>query len=118
MGRAHRRKFRTRPSEEAPPYAPLVGADRLLDLVRYCRHQLHEEKLITDDEFAQLVNVGSASARRLEAYDALIEETRKLRLLRVAAEQVLVYIHAPKNDHNQLCLATALETMRAAIGGS
>lgn len=44
---------------------------RLLDLVRYSRHALHDENLITDDEFAALVSEGAESARRLESYDEL-----------------------------------------------
>lgn len=44
---------------------------RLLDLVRYCRHQLHEEGLITADDLAALLEVGPESARRLESYDDL-----------------------------------------------
>lgn len=42
---------------------------RLMDLVRQCRHDLHENALITDEEFAALAMVGAESARRLESYD-------------------------------------------------
>lgn len=49
----------------------VLDNQRLIDLVRYCRHRLHEENLITDEEFADLVKVGSESARRLESYDDL-----------------------------------------------
>lgn len=42
---------------------------RLLDLVRYSRAELHEDGLISDKEYADLVEVGSISARRLEDYD-------------------------------------------------
>ncbi len=42
---------------------------RLYDLVRYCRSELHQAKLITDDEYARLVETGSESARRLEDYE-------------------------------------------------
>jgi hypothetical protein len=52
--------------------------ERLRDLVRYCRHQLHEENLITDEEFAALVEVGSESARRLENYDAMLAQIEEL----------------------------------------
>jgi SMC interacting uncharacterized protein involved in chromosome segregation len=42
-----------------------------MDLVRYQRNELHEAGLITNEEFADLVNIGSASARRLEEYDEM-----------------------------------------------
>lgn len=44
---------------------------RLADLIRYCRSELHEANLITDDEYATIAQRGSESARRLEDYDAL-----------------------------------------------
>lgn len=44
---------------------------RLLDLVRYSRAELHEDGLISDQEYADLVEVGSISARRLEDYDEI-----------------------------------------------
>jgi hypothetical protein len=44
---------------------------RLRDLVRHQRGALHEAGLITDDEYALIAEWGSASARRLEAYDAI-----------------------------------------------
>lgn len=44
---------------------------RLLDLVRYCRHQLHEEGLITTEDLAALLEAGPGSVRRLESYDNL-----------------------------------------------
>jgi hypothetical protein len=51
---------------------------RLRDLIRYCRHELHDEGLITDEEFAALVEVGSESARRLESYDAMRDQIEAL----------------------------------------
>lgn len=56
----------------------LVAAnERLSDLARYCRHQLHDERLITDDEFASIVAQGPESARRLEGYDSLRAEVER-----------------------------------------
>lgn len=55
----------------------IKNQDRLLDLVRYCRGKLHQEALITDEEYADLVNVGSSSARRLETYDGLMGQVRE-----------------------------------------
>lgn len=48
-----------------------ITETRLFDLVRYCRGELHEAGLITDQEYADLVTAGSESARRLENYDEL-----------------------------------------------
>jgi hypothetical protein len=59
---------------------PINTHRRLFDLVRNCRAQLHEEDLITDDEYAWLCShefkedkgkPGSPSPRRLEDYDDL-----------------------------------------------
>jgi hypothetical protein len=47
---------------------PVKDGERLLDLVRYSRHALHEEGLITDQEYTELMGV-HASPRRLEGYD-------------------------------------------------
>ena len=60
---------------------PQITADpeRLLDLVRYMRAELHDEGLITDEEYATLASVGAGSARRLEGYDALRAENARLR---------------------------------------
>lgn len=60
---------------------------RLFDLVRYSRATLHQDGLITDDEYAWLCaapmatseNGGSPSARRLEDYDELRAEIKMLR---------------------------------------
>lgn len=41
---------------------------RIVDLLRYCRHQLLDEKLITQDEFTSLLAV-NGSVPRLETYD-------------------------------------------------
>ena len=50
---------------------------RLFDLVRFCRHKLFEENLITPEEFSDILAEGSVSApdggsvRRLESYDQM-----------------------------------------------
>lgn len=60
--------------------------ERLRDLVRYERHALHEEGLITDEEFAELLQTEGAVERlasydtlrkQLEAKSAVIEGMRK-----------------------------------------
>lgn len=59
---------------------PLVeNGARLLDLVRHQRSELHEAGLITDEEYVELCNVGSESARRLEEYDAVRAELTSLK---------------------------------------
>lgn len=47
--------------------------ERLRDLVRYCRHRLYDEDLITDAELAAITGVDDAveSVARLENYDAM-----------------------------------------------
>ena len=57
---------------------------RAYDLLRYCRHQLFTDGLITPDEFADLVFM-DGSVKRLESYDMVlsnalrfIENTRRL----------------------------------------
>lgn len=54
---------------EPRPEAPLT--QRMFDLVRYQRHELHDAGLLTDQEFGDLIAQGSGSARRLENYDRL-----------------------------------------------
>jgi hypothetical protein len=65
---------------------PINTHRRLFDLVRNCRAQLHEENLITSEEYAWLCQhtfeddpvSGSPSPRRLEDYDDLREKIRVL----------------------------------------
>lgn len=53
----------------AKPRADAPLNQRLFDLVRHQRHDLHDAGLITDEELADLITAGSSSARRLEDYD-------------------------------------------------
>lgn len=54
--------------------------ERLRDLVRYCRHQLHDEGLITSEELAVLALSpdGVESVKRLENYDAMMAQIEEL----------------------------------------
>lgn len=61
---------------------------RLYDLVRYCRAELHEEGLITDSEYAEMCAWGSDSARRLEDYDATKAENVRFRVALTRIEQM------------------------------
>lgn len=45
-----------------------IDNQRLWDLLRFCRHDLHNEELITNEEFAELVMMTGA-VQRLETYD-------------------------------------------------
>lgn len=78
---------------------------RIVDLLRYCRHQLLDEKLITQDEFTALLQVDGAVAR-LETYDAmrarvaeLLEEVERLQneneILRNADYSFLQKVNEP-----------------------
>lgn len=51
---------------------------RLFDLVRHCRIELHDEGLITDEEYAILAD-DPDSLSRLHGYDSLAEELARLR---------------------------------------
>jgi hypothetical protein len=55
-------------------------AQRSMDLVRYSRHFLQEEGLISDKEYAALVadSEGTNRVARLETYDALRKENAAL----------------------------------------
>ena len=73
---------------------------RMTDLVRYQRHELHTTGLITDEEYARLVQHEGAVAR-LEGYDAiekaLAEAQSKLReqAIRIADQTAWIL----ENDH-------------------
>ncbi len=67
--------------------------ERLRDLARYCRHQLLDENLITQEEFTRLlVDVGDhgKSVARLESYDTLRQKLaqaeERVRILEQEAE--------------------------------
>src|SRR5438876_5286005 len=47
----------------ASPVAPAPLNQRGWDLLRQMRHQLHEEKLITDEEYAELVEIPGSVKR-------------------------------------------------------
>ena len=53
--------------------------ERLTDLVRYMRHELHDAGLISDDEFTKLVQDSDEGKRvaRLEGYDLAIADLRR-----------------------------------------
>lgn len=78
---------------------PINTHTRLFDLVRYMRAELHEENLLTSEEYAWLSGGaglaqdpkgGSPSPRRLEDYDDL---RRQHTALRIAVEDVMTTAH-------------------------
>jgi hypothetical protein len=84
---------------------------RLYDLVRYCRHYLHDERLLTNAEYGAITATGFDSARRLEAYDAL--ERRATR--RTAALAVIAGTAAPAEVDPHGILRAVLDVARDAL---
>lgn len=90
---------------------------RLFDLVRYMRSELHEQDLITDEEYAWLCGSemasskqgGSPSPRRLEDYDGLQRENNRLR------RELEEAINNPSNNEWLILISTekvAQQTIR------
>lgn len=77
------------PPEQTPEVKPAINTNvRLFDLVRYMRAELHEDELITDEEYGWLCagspmatspKGGSPSRERLEDYDELRKQNAQLR---------------------------------------
>ena len=84
---------------------PINTSLRLFDLVRFMRSELHEQNLITDDEYAWLCSSemamsesgGSPSPRRLEDYDQLRAELATCK----EKAMILDYLH----EHGYLSAA-------------
>ena len=81
---------------------------RLFDLVRYSRAELHEQDLITDEEYSWLLadcelnkGGGSPSPRRLEDYDSI-----KLREKQMI-EDFKSVLFAIESDENQIGILTS-----------
>jgi len=79
---------------------PIRNGSRLLDLVRFCRGDLHRAGLITDEEFAELANIGPESDRRLRNYDELMERSTKASSasLAVIKDQLIPMLEATGGD--------------------
>lgn len=58
---------------------------RMWDLIRYQRAELHEAGLITDDEYAELAK-DHAAVKRLEDYDKALIEAKQSALLKAKKE--------------------------------
>lgn len=62
--------------------AASLTEERLRDLVRYARCHLHEEDLISDQEYAALcVDSGPERVARLETYDAMRAQIKRLTII-------------------------------------
>ena len=80
-----------------------ASEDRLFDLVRYQRAELHQEGLVSDEEYASLCTGGSIGngawpVRRLEGYDSIKADLAKAQeLLR---EVMSWHSDAHSSDYN------------------
>lgn len=76
----HLERHHDRAEHSAISYAieALNENERLRDLVRYCRHELLREGLITQEEFTALLDDDGESVRRLENYDAMRDQIEAL----------------------------------------
>lgn len=76
----HLERHHDRAEHSAIAYAieALNENERLRDLVRFCRHQLLEEALITEEEAAALLDDDGEGVRRLESYDAMRDQIEAL----------------------------------------
>jgi hypothetical protein len=84
---------------------------RLYDLVRYCRHYLHDEGLLTNAEYGAIVATGADSARRLEAYDAIQRRAER----RGAALQHIARLDVPAEVDPHGILRAAVDVARNAV---
>lgn len=90
--------------------------ERLYDLVRYQRAELHEAGLITDEEYAAMMSDKGASRKRLEAYDdlrtALAAKERENGELKAKLADAEA---GSKEFHRALCVETeGVHDMRAS----
>jgi len=80
---------------------------RLIDLVRYSRGTLHGEGLISDEEYAALVQV-EGSPQRLEGYDTLKAEAEAHKqaaaILADQLQQAMTDLDAIRDGHRRLAV--------------
>lgn len=79
--------------------------ERAYDLLRYARHYLADEGLISQDELHALILAPSSSARRLESYDEMRQKIAELKA-KVAAQAK--EIAALREDYRKLRILAAL----------
>lgn len=86
-------------SEERPA-TDRANRQRLIDLLRYCRATLHEERLISDGEYAELASDHPA-VERLETYD---QQRKRIEAL----ERELAEARRQRDTHLETIKASAL----------
>lgn len=97
-------------TDEKKREAPILqDTQRLIDLVRYCRAELHCTDLITDEEYAELASI-TGSPARLRSYDAVTRELAQER-----EDRKLIDEAATKVDKQNAELREQLEQEREAV---
>jgi hypothetical protein len=102
--------------ESVPASLPLN--QRLFDLVRYCRAELHQQDLITDEEYTLLLAGpdGKCSVSNLESYDDI---RAKLTTLRAALDALVCECEKPSDDggsyDDALAYAKSIITAKEAV---
>lgn len=82
---------------------------RLLDLVRYARVYLHDANLISDEEYAWLVENSNGSVDRLESYDEVQKKLKSsVPVSRHRIGQWLEWARSISNENHPACEALDL----------
>lgn len=78
---------------------------RLFDLVRHQRNELHEAGLITDEEYVELIDSGDVggSVKRLEGYDAMKRRLTDVQALSDDQDELLSIASYCRNERPGLC---------------
>jgi len=96
---------------------------RLFDLVRYCRAELHKDRLITDEEYADLLT-SRGSVERLHKYDRIIADRNKAQKeVRYLKDQLYLIWQESWKDHGMSAPAfdekvvshIAIDAMRSPV---
>ena len=88
--------------------------ERLTDLVRYQRAELHDEGLITNAEYARLAQIKGSPAR-LEGYDAVRYEADRLRAAVTHAAEVVDLLDDAFHGRDGVDVSTELATLSARL---
>ncbi len=112
------------PPSDAAELLPLNQRER--DLLRYCRCELHQAGLVTDEEYTEMLNWGSngpgggsPSARRLEDYDqlraSLAQSKAQVDGLRQRMTELVALVR--QVEHNTKAIPTDEPGIRAMLDG-
>lgn len=123
------------------PSEPMT-CQRLFDMVRHQRHDLHRAELITDEEYAYLLTEGggpNGSVHRLEAYDGIRERltaaeqrastaetalaTAKENAFSIGADAALelvrgLFSDSTREDWTQTAIISAVDALRNGMKGT